>query len=76
MNILIWHVYMILDKSDIQKSLESYQLRTGRQPKYARVSAKAPAELVEMIRSSGLIIEVANNLLSRDIWLSDEQARF
>ncbi|GAP11128.1 hypothetical protein BECAL_02313 [Bellilinea caldifistulae] len=67
-----WRLYMIYTQADLRSALERYELSTGVKPKYARISAKAPAELIEMMRATGLQVEVSKSLLSRDIWLTHE----
>lgn len=67
-----WRLYMIYTEADLRSAIERYELSTGQMPKYARISAKAPADMIEMVKSTGLHVEVSNGLLSRDIWLAHE----
>mgnify|MGYP005864068015 FL=1 len=71
-----WRVYCIEDKRDLLSAIESYRLRKGVLPTRARVSERAPEELVFLLEEvPGLWIERAKAQLPRDIWLTHEEER-
>ena len=69
-----WRVYFIEGKTDWQAALERYELATGAKPRRARVSEKAPEELLSLVREvPGLEMEAGKGLLARDVWLTHEE---
>lgn len=68
-----WRVYRIEDKSDLEAAIQLYQMRFGERPRRARVSEKAPEDLLFLVREAGLEIEVLRPILPRDVWLTHEE---
>jgi hypothetical protein len=70
---VVWRVYRIEDKHDLVSALELYRKRFGTVPIRARVSEKAPEDLLFLVREAGLEIEVLRPILPRDVWLTHEE---
>lgn len=69
-----WRVYRIEDKSDLEAAIQLYRKRFGTAPIRARVSEKAPEDLLSLVREvPGLEMEVGKGLLARDVWLTHEE---
>lgn len=69
-----WRVYRIEDKHDLQTALELYRMRKGVSPCRARISERAPEDLLFLIEEvPGLEIERGKNLLPRDVWLTHQR---
>jgi len=69
-----WRVYRIEDKSDLEAAIQLYRKRFGTAPIRARVSEKAPEELLHLVREiPDLEIEVLRPILPRDVWLTHEE---
>lgn len=68
-----WRAYYIEDKTNWQSALQRYELATGVKPRRARVSEKAPEDLLFLVRDAGLKIDVLRPILPRDVWLTHEE---
>jgi len=69
-----WRVYRIEDRSDLEAAMQLYQMKFGERPRRARVSEKAPEDLLFLVREiPGLEIEVLRPILPRDVWLTHEE---
>lgn len=69
-----WRVYRIEDKDDLLSALELYRKRCETAPIRARVSERAPEELLFLLQEvPGLEIERAKTQLPRDVWLTHLQ---
>lgn len=69
-----WRVYWIADKAEWQAAVQRYEVATGEKPRRARVSEKAPEDLLFLVREvPGLEVEVGKGLLARDVWLTHEE---
>ncbi|MFZ6019127.1 MAG: hypothetical protein ACOYXO_05885 [Chloroflexota bacterium] len=69
-----WRVYRIEDKGDLLAALALYQKRFGTAPIRARVSERAPEELLFLLQEvPGLEIERAKTQLPRDVWLTHQR---
>lgn len=69
-----WRVYRIQDKSDLMSALQLYELRRGAKPRYARVSEKAPEDLLFMLRELLPEVEIETaKIMARDVWLTHER---
>ena len=56
---------------DVGKALALFEVRMGKRPKRARVSAKAAAGVVEALKAAGLEVEVIEGQIASDVWLTD-----
>ena len=71
-----WRVYRIEDKSDLEAAMQLYQMKFSERPRRARVSEKAPEELLHLVREvPSLEMEAGKGLLARDVWLTHEEER-
>lgn len=69
-----WRVYRIEDKHDLRTALELYRVRKGVAPIRARISERAPEDLVFLLEEvPGLEIERAKGLLPWDVWLTHQR---
>jgi len=69
-----WRVYRIEDKNDLMSAVELYQKRYGTAPIRARVSERAPEDLLFLLQEvPGLEIERAKTQLPRDVWLTHQR---
>jgi hypothetical protein len=68
-----WRVYRIEDRSDLEAAMQLYQMKFGERPRRARVSEKAPEDLLFLVREAGLEIEVLRPILPRDVWLTHQR---
>lgn len=69
-----WRVYRIEDKDDLMSALQLYELRKGAKPRYARVSEKAPEDLLFMLRELLPEVEIETaKIMMRDVWLTHER---
>lgn len=69
-----WRVYRIEDKNDLLSAVELYRKRFGTAPIRARVSERAPEELLFLLQEvPGLEIERAKTQLPRDVWLTHQR---
>jgi len=69
-----WRIYMIEDKDDLLAAVELYRKRYGTAPIRARVSERAPEELLFLLQEvPGLEIERAKMQLPRDVWLTHQR---
>jgi hypothetical protein len=67
----LWRVYRVERGEDVGKALMLFEMRMGKRPKRARVSAKAAAEVVQALREVGLEVEVVEGQIASDVWLTD-----
>ncbi len=71
-----WRAYRIEDKGDLESAIRLYEMRFGARPRRARVSEKAPEDLLFLVREvPGLEIEVLRPILPREVWLTHEEDR-
>lgn len=69
-----WRVYRIEDKHDLHSALDLYRKRFGTAPIRARISERAPEDLVFLLEEvPGLEIERAKAQLPRDVWLNHQR---
>lgn len=67
----LWRVYRVERGEDVEKALMLFEARLKVRPKRARVSAKAAAEVVQVLREVGLEVEVVEGQIASDVWLTD-----
>jgi hypothetical protein len=67
----LWRVYRVERGEDVGKALALFEVRMGKRPKRARVSARAAAGVVEALKAAGLEVEVMEGQIASDVWLTD-----
>jgi hypothetical protein len=71
MDKMLWRVYRVERGEDVEKALILFEMRMGKRPKRARVSAKAAAGVVEALKAAGLEVEAVEGQIASDVWLTD-----
>ncbi len=73
----IWHLYLLAQPEDLQKALQTFQVKVGKSPSKAKISVNCPPELEAKIRAAleplGVTIQRTTYALPNDLWLTAAQ---